>query len=83
MFVSRVSMEDKPSGKMKGAWRRPAGSFWPVGWDPRSQLSLPDGGLWKACLSQPSLLPCVSAGHTHTHSVSQRQKAAVPQSVSV
>lgn len=30
MFVSRVSMEDKPSGKMNGAWLRPAGSFWPA-----------------------------------------------------
>lgn len=31
MFVSRVSMEDKPSGKMKGVWWRPAGIFCPAG----------------------------------------------------
>lgn len=46
MLVSKVSMEDKPSGKMKGAWWRAAVSFWPTGKDSRSQFSLTDGGFW-------------------------------------
>jgi len=52
MFVSRVSMEDKPSGKMKGVWWRPAESFCPAGY---VTLSQPDGGFWNTCLSQLSL----------------------------
>lgn len=54
MLVSSVSIEDKPSGKMKGAWWRPAASLCPAGYGAFSQPSLLAGGCWYTCLSPAS-----------------------------